>query len=193
MGIAVVAFAFGLNKSLDKWAHFGNWSLTSDGRWGVLQTCAKWFAEIPLLGYGPGTFSAVFIVKTTGMNDAPPGYWQFAHDDYLQTFLEWGWLGLALWVALGFTVLSSALNRAKIRPQLGCSSSPLPWPCCPWPCTRSWISRCKFFYAHSVVYRLPGRFAMGEAGPTRSPGESGKRQRKRRHGGRHDEGQAGAP
>jgi O-antigen ligase len=29
--------------------------------------------------------------------DKIPGIWKYAHNDYMQTVLEWGWLGAAVW------------------------------------------------------------------------------------------------
>lgn len=116
--IAVLMAAFGADRNLAKWDRIWEGGLATDGRWVVLHTCAHWFGEVPMLGYGPGTFAPVFIVKTTGMADAPRGYWQFAHNDYLQTLLEWGWLGLGLWLALGGMVLA-ALVRGTLQAMRG--------------------------------------------------------------------------
>jgi hypothetical protein len=194
LAIAVMAVAFGLDKSLDKWTHFGNGGLAADGRWAVLQTCAKWFGEIPLLGYGPGTFTAVFIVKTTGMSDAPSGYWQFAHDDYLQTFLEWGWLGLALWLAMGLAVLFfvfKSAGRLGGRRQrvlsVAIAVAVLS------VAVHATVDFPLQIFAIQLYIACLAGFGMGGAAPTQFPEETGLKQERRRHGQRNHGDQAGAP
>lgn len=109
LALAILGYAFDLGKSLNKWARFGDGGVDALGRWGVLRTCWQWMDQVPALGFGPGTFSAVFLVKSNGMADVPSGYWQFAHNDYLQTFLEWGWMGLLFWMAIGCSILGGLI------------------------------------------------------------------------------------
>ena len=66
--------------------------------------------EAGLLGFGPGTFEAVFprYQRTHDFGGrATPEFWtthswSHAHQDYLQAVIEWGWLGAALWAVLIF-------------------------------------------------------------------------------------------
>jgi hypothetical protein len=113
LAIVVLGMTFGLDKSAEKWTHAAEGSLITDGRWAVLHTCSQWLGEVPALGFGPGTFSAVYLVKTAGMSDAPAGYWQFAHNDYLQTFFEWGWLGMALWTGLSCGIIGGLIRGIR--------------------------------------------------------------------------------
>ena len=55
-----------------------------------------------LFGFGPGTFRVVFPTYNIGSVNQVPGTWRFLHEDYLQTLLEWGWLGCSLWGLLCF-------------------------------------------------------------------------------------------
>jgi len=54
------------------------------------------------LGSGPGTFRVVFPGYNITSGHAVPGSWRFLHEDYLQTVIEWGWLGSSLWALLFF-------------------------------------------------------------------------------------------
>jgi O-antigen ligase len=53
-------------------------------------------------GFGPGTFAITFPHYTQELGAAIPGIWRFAHDDYLQTVIEWGWVGASVWALLFF-------------------------------------------------------------------------------------------
>lgn len=64
---------------------------------------AGWF------GYGPATFSLVFPYYTAGYNGYLYGFWLFAHEDYLETLIEWGWVGSGLWGLFYFGGLARGL------------------------------------------------------------------------------------
>jgi O-antigen ligase len=55
---------------------------------------AGWF------GFGPGTFSIVFPFLLREHGVELDGILRYAHQDYLQTLLEWGTVGFALWAML---------------------------------------------------------------------------------------------
>ena len=69
------------------------------------------------LGFGPGTFRTVFPsyqqTHDFGNRHVPQfwkdGYFIHAHEDYLETVVEWGWLGTALWAVLTLGGLLRAL------------------------------------------------------------------------------------
>lgn len=61
----------------------------------MMKSCAGMVPKAGALGYGPGTFATVFPFLNPP--DGPTGIWRYAHQDYLQTLIEWGWLGGALW------------------------------------------------------------------------------------------------
>ena len=44
----------------------------------------------------------MFPACNIGSSHPVPGTWRFLHEDYLQTVLEWGWLGSSLWALLFF-------------------------------------------------------------------------------------------
>jgi hypothetical protein len=51
-------------------------------------------------GFGPNTFSLVFPFFTTSLGRRIWGFWAQAHQDYLQTLVEWGYCGATLWLLL---------------------------------------------------------------------------------------------
>ena len=55
-----------------------------------------------LLGHGAGCFQVVLPVymEVFGMADPTYGFWEHAHNDYYEYLINWGWWGMALWVAL---------------------------------------------------------------------------------------------
>jgi O-antigen ligase len=81
-------------------------------------------------GYGPGTFKLLFP-HTPAMEPSlyykyivreyvpgqPVSMWSHVHDDYLQSLIEWGWPGTALWVALfagGLFTVARAASRSPV-------------------------------------------------------------------------------
>lgn len=64
-----------------------------------------------LFGTGPGTFRMVFPFYTGPLGAQISGVWYHAHQDYLQTMIEWGLVGAAAW---GVVVLGG-FRRAIIR------------------------------------------------------------------------------
>ncbi len=49
-------------------------------------------------GFGAGTFRLVYPMYALGSQQR--GFLHHAHQDYLQTIIEWGWVGFALWLGL---------------------------------------------------------------------------------------------
>ena len=48
-------------------------------------------------GFGPGNFKITFPHYTGYLGDRIRGVWRFFHEDYLQTLIEWGWVGASVW------------------------------------------------------------------------------------------------
>jgi hypothetical protein len=64
-----------------------------------------------LWGFGPGSWMRTFPEFTGEMEFEPFWLWmQFAHQDYLQTLVEWGAIGAMLWGILIFGALFVALR-----------------------------------------------------------------------------------
>lgn len=83
------------------WDHWKAGGMESaDGRWISYQVSWKMVREGGAFGLGPGTWSLAFPFYSGAATIPIPGRWQFAHEDYLQTLVEWGWLGTLGWAGL---------------------------------------------------------------------------------------------
>lgn len=108
----VLAMAFGLDKAVSRWEEMDAKRWVGDSRYDSVRFCLGEIPRAGWSGFGPGTFEVVFLdVGTTHPEKVPPLRWKFAHQDSLQTLLEWGWLGGALWVALGLGLLAATARH----------------------------------------------------------------------------------
>ncbi len=98
-----------LDVSFARWERFTtNWS--RDARWEVDAVAFDALPQAGAFGFGPGTFNAVFpaLLEERGKRVAKQE-WIFLHNDWLQTVLEWGWIGAALWATLFFGGIAVSL------------------------------------------------------------------------------------
>jgi hypothetical protein len=72
-------------------------------------------------GFGPGTFRVAFPYYLTTEEKARSGTWRYAHEDYLQTVAEWGWLGAGLWAGLFGGGIAACLHTYFIESRLAVS------------------------------------------------------------------------
>ncbi len=91
-----------LDSSFGRWERFTT-SWSGDARWEVDAVALDALPEAGPFGFGPGTFNAVFpvLLEERGKR-IEDQEWIFLHNDWLQTVLEWGWIGAALWAVLFF-------------------------------------------------------------------------------------------
>lgn len=110
--IGSIGWAFGLDQSFQKWMRGGAENIFGNQRLIVYDTV--WKEMLPGAGnwgFGPGTFQIVFPFYTQEVADKIPGIWRYAHQDYLQTLVEWGWFGAGAWTLLIFGGLGLATWR----------------------------------------------------------------------------------
>ena len=107
-----VAQASHLDQPLERWGQLRG-HLPADARWLVAQAAWRGAPDAGWFGLGPGTFRVVFPYFTAYLGNRAAGVWRFLHDDYLQTLLEWGWIGSALWGAFFFGGILMAVRGLK--------------------------------------------------------------------------------
>jgi len=101
LALIVVAQATHLEQPLHRWQSVSE-QIPGDARWQASSVALGALPSAGFLGFGPGTFRVVFPGFNIASGHAVPGSWRFLHEDYLQTALEWGWLGSGLWALLFF-------------------------------------------------------------------------------------------
>jgi hypothetical protein len=107
-----VARASHLEEPFTRWQKVSE-SISLDSRWLASRVAIGVLREAGALGFGPGTFRVFFPVYNNMQSPRVPGYWKFLHEDYLQTALEWGWVGSALWALLFFGGMAIAINSLR--------------------------------------------------------------------------------
>ncbi|HEV3271496.1 MAG TPA: O-antigen ligase family protein [Candidatus Methylacidiphilales bacterium] len=75
-------------------------STSMDGRWAAYQQYVNAVPTVGFLGLGPGLFPIAFPYETSPLGNISVALRGYAHEDYLQTVLEWGWLGTLWWTLL---------------------------------------------------------------------------------------------
>ncbi|MEN3368675.1 MAG: hypothetical protein V7609_818 [Verrucomicrobiota bacterium] len=107
--IIAIASAAQLDRPLKRWNELsGHWAESS--RWTAYHVALSGAGEVGWFGFGPGTFRALFPHYQQMFGNHPAGTWRFLHNDYLQTLLEWGWLGSAVIGALFFGGIGIAVR-----------------------------------------------------------------------------------
>ena len=90
-----------LEQPLNRWQLVGE-QIPNDARWRASRVAIGALPDAGFFGFGPGTFRVVFPTYNSVSMNRVPGTWRFLHEDYLQTVLEWGWLGSSFWALLFF-------------------------------------------------------------------------------------------
>jgi O-antigen ligase len=124
LGIATVLLvgamaSLGWSGAASRWATLSSSSgkeASLQSRWLVTVACFRMMADSGFWGFGPGNFSICFPHYANDLGDAIAGQWYYAHDDYLQTIVEWGYVGAALLAAIFFGGIWSGFRRLRGLP-----------------------------------------------------------------------------
>jgi hypothetical protein len=83
----------------------------------MLEQEGKRFPKWEALGYGPGSFMPLFPFFTHDKAGHLKSKWVYAHNDHLETLIEWGWLGTSFWILLiggsGLLLLYESLAKRR--------------------------------------------------------------------------------
>ena len=85
-----------------RWAQLSGQMNAENPRWVSMQVLMRMLPDADAWGFGPGTFAITFPHYTRELGASIRGIWLFAHEDYLQTLIEWGWVGAGVWAVLCF-------------------------------------------------------------------------------------------
>lgn len=130
LGLAAAIIVLpGLFFTLSKWNELLTQGDTVHGRLYAYEACLLAIKDTGLFGAGAGTFQYVFPPYAQRI-EGFEGFWQQAHQDWLQTIIEWGWIGFAAWaVVFGGAIvrLGRRINEARRadRPDLTASAASL--------------------------------------------------------------------
>ena len=113
----LVAFS-GWERPAEKWALLQHQLNTANKRLVSTRVFFRMLPDAGWHGFGPGTFPLVFPHYTGPDAMAIPGIWRYAHDDYLQTLLEWGWIGAIFGAVLYFGAMAQLFRRWRKRGDL---------------------------------------------------------------------------
>jgi diacylglycerol kinase (ATP) len=94
----VIAMAIGVDRTLERWRGLEQELHAGNPRWQADLTSLRIISDAGATGFGPGTFARVYALYR-GESRARL---EHAHNDYLQTIIEWGFLGAAAWAFLVF-------------------------------------------------------------------------------------------
>jgi O-Antigen ligase len=109
LALVALAQATHLEQPLNRWQSEGD-RISNDARWKVSRVATGALSEVGFLGFGPGTFRVVFPSYNLESVNQVPGTWRFLHEDYLQTLMEWGWIGSTLWALLFFGAVTIGIR-----------------------------------------------------------------------------------
>ncbi|HVD95149.1 MAG TPA: O-antigen ligase family protein [Candidatus Limnocylindria bacterium] len=112
LALIALAQATHLDQPLNRWQAESQ-RISGDARWRAFHVAMGALPDAGLFGFGPGTFRVVFPTYNVGSANEAPGTWRFLHEDYLQTLLEWGWLGSSLWALLFFGGITVGIRNYK--------------------------------------------------------------------------------
>ncbi len=99
-----------LYQTQNRWEQLQQQINPDNLRFLVHQATFKMIPQAGWFGFGAGTFSTMFPYFTNYLGDKVAGIWFYAHEDYLQTVVEYGYIGAAFWSLLFFGGLAKVLR-----------------------------------------------------------------------------------
>ncbi len=100
LAVVGVTASIGWGPMLEKWRILGSQLNAENPRLLVSSVAWRMAGDAGAFGFGEGTFALAFPYYMKLLGISIPGVWRHAQQDYLQTVIEWGWLGAAGWFVL---------------------------------------------------------------------------------------------
>jgi O-antigen ligase len=110
--VTAIAVIAGMDHTVRRWRQLDSQFTTDNTRLLAAKVCLDMVPQAGAVGFGPGTFQTTFPYFTHQYGDQLRGRWIFAHQDYLQTLVEWGYIGSALWAMVIVGAVGLSLSRA---------------------------------------------------------------------------------
>jgi hypothetical protein len=95
-----IVHASGIAEENSRWRRATE-EVPNDQRWQAYKVALGLLPDAGSSGFGPGTFEVIFPYYWRFPTKIS-GRWEFLHQDYLQTIVEWGWGGAACWATIFF-------------------------------------------------------------------------------------------
>ena len=113
--VAVMA-SVGWQFATQRWEFF---ELSKSSRLFTYEICQRMIPDAGWFGFGPGTFGVVFDRYALMTDPGLDKVWRYAHQDYLQAMIEWGWLGAGALGLLFFGGMVALWRQARVSRKAG--------------------------------------------------------------------------
>ena len=119
IGVFVISILPSVATTVDQWDNLVADGGSLQGRLLAYGAALQVLPDSGWFGTGPGTFRLVFPFYTVQLGDQISGIWYHAHQDYLQTLIEWGFVGGVAWGVLILGGLGRAVVRVRMAQREG--------------------------------------------------------------------------
>jgi|GEM_PF-396455 len=106
--VLLVITAVGWHFAAQRWHLF---DVSLQARQFTYDLCNRIIPDAGAFGFGPGTFSIMFDRYALAENPRMQVFYRYAHQDYQQALIEWGWVGALILGILFFGALFIAATR----------------------------------------------------------------------------------
>lgn len=116
-GVALLGIIlFGFDRAAQRWAQLPQLLRSDNPRFSAWKACLRMLPDAGPWGIGPANFRIAFPHYTEGL-PATAGVWEHAHQDFLETCIDWGWWGVCVWAAMVGGALWHSARSSSLQPQ----------------------------------------------------------------------------
>jgi hypothetical protein len=117
VAVALYASSHMIGSAFARLTNTSEVSRSAGGRVGAYKQFVSAVPQVGFFGLGPGLFQLAFPYQISPLGNTSVGLREYAHEDYLQTVLEWGWFGAFWWTLFVFGGLYRALKTHAKKEQ----------------------------------------------------------------------------